>query len=355
MAELLENECARMRPLADSTSSVAPIWAFVRGFLVEFALPRKSDPITFSLRDAHIGMAVTSGVLPPVCRPGKQRAALVTSDAFGSVTAMVTGGKEGLDSIVIGLRWKLPSFGLQMLIGSQAAQTCKKSDDLKPLQEMLSGKRKRDDAAVIELFSKRSGDRASASEKALVAELKARRWRPSHELIDIIIERECWEVAHQLLSLPELGEDLAVRLAAARPGLIPAMVRHTFGSQRLAAALREHLPAAQIPAIIEIVLDILAAYLEYTEEELAEKIPGYPRPVEAVGFLSALADGCLTSLLSLEPQLLERVEDALTYVSHDAARMDNLYAAISACCSIRSAPRLAADTCPVEVCLLPLG
>merc|ERR1711924_520542 len=68
------------------------------------------------------------------------------------------------------------------------------------------------------------------------------------------------------------------------------------------------------PSHLEIVLDILAAYLEYTEEELAEKIPGYPRPVEAVGFLSALADGCLTSLLSLEPQLLERVEDALTYV-----------------------------------------
>jgi len=341
-----------IQPLASaSASAAASLWVCVGGFIVDFTSPTSGEPWSFALRDAQLGMQVSSGTLPPAIRPsGRGRSkTLVVSDASGTVTALVGGGEEGL---VAGLRWTLPSFGLQMLIGSKATQTSREGDSLQPLHEVLAGKRSRDDGAVSKLFAPPA--KRVASEKALSAELRSRKWRPSHDLLDVIIKHECWEVSKQLLMLPELDEDLAVRPLVARSGLLPAVVRRTFDSQRLPGALRTHLPAAQLPGLIETLLELLEAHREYTEKELCEKMPGFPCVPEVVQFLGALADGCLTSLADLEPELLERVEEALAYANHDGSRVENLYGAVAASCSVKKAPRLAPELRPVEVFLLPV-
>jgi len=354
-AELPEEgaEAVPLRPLSAGSASAAAVtaWACVGGFLVEFTAPSASEPWPFTLRDARLGMPVASGELPSVGRPGR-RATHVASDPFGSVTALAS-GKEGL---VAGLRWSLPSFGLQMLIGSKRKQSDCDGNALQPLQEVLSAKRKRkDDTGVAALFDKSSASRRAASEKALVAELKSRSWRPTHDLLDIMIQHECWAAARQLLALPELDEDLAVRLAVARPGLLPAVVHQTFGSRRLGASLRQWVPAAHLSGMMEALLQMLEAYREYTETELAERLPGFPRAAEVVSFLRALADGCLMLLTgSVSAELLERVHEALAFASHDAHRVENLYAAVSACCNVKKPPRLAPEMRPVEVYLLPI-
>lgn len=294
-------------------------------------------------------MPVSSGTLPTACRPSGRT--LVATDASGTVTALTSGGKDGF---VTGLHWSLPTFGLQMLIGSRATEPPHGADALQPLHEALTGKRTRDDKAVVELFARTSVRKRIASEKALSAELKSRNWKPSHDLVDVVIQHECWEVAKELIALPELDEELTVRLMVARPGLLPAAVRRTYGSQRLASALKTHLPTSQLPSVVETLLELLEAHREYTVKELCEKMPGFPPVAEVVEFLSALADGCLTSLTSLEPELLERVEEVVAYAGHDANRVENLYAAVSASCSVKKAPRLAPELRPVEVLLLPV-
>jgi len=339
-----------VRPLPAASGSASPssVWACVGGFLVEFPQPLAAEPWSFTLREVRHGMPVTSGLLPPACRPARKgRAALIATDSSGDCTVFTTGG------LVSGVRWSLPSFGLQMLIGSQVKQAST-GGPLLPLHEVLVGKRKRDDAEVAALFARSKASKRAASEQVLAAELKSRSCKPSSELLDVVIQHECWEVCRQLLALPELDEDLVVRLIAARPCLLPSAIHHSFGSRRLASALREHLPAAKLPSVVEALVEILAAHREYTETELCKRMPGFPPVREVVAFLSALADGCLTPLTALDPQLLERVEEALGHVGHDGHRVENLYAAVSACCSVKKAPQLAAELRPVEVFLLPL-
>ena len=73
--------------------------------------------------------------------------------------------------------------------------------------------------------------------------------KPSHELIDILAQHQCWKTAKQLLGLTELDEALAVRILAVRPEFLPAVVHRTCGSCRLAQALREHLPGEKVPMV----------------------------------------------------------------------------------------------------------
>jgi hypothetical protein len=237
------------------------------------------------------------------------------------------------------------------------------SELLRPLHEAIETRKRlredgaphQDDPACAALFSgNQKGRSQTDAETALITELQHRRWRASSELVEIIIQQEAWTVARQLLALPELDEDLAVRLLAARTAFLPAVVRRTSGSQRLAPALRRHIPAKLVEEVLELLLELMDAHKAYTLKDLRRKIPGFPHVAEIVGFFNALSKGCFSQIIGLDVNLLERVVECLSWASHSAARRESLHAAVSASTRLAKAPRLANDARPVEVSLLPL-
>jgi len=329
-------------------------WACVRGYVVEWSpvAMHSTDEGTWRilLRDAKHGMQALSGDMP--FSKGASRGQVLVATA-GCVTALVAPGKPRVAAVVAAVRWSLPWFTLQMVIGTAVNHSSGSGVDepLRPLRDAVAGKRRRDDPEVEELLCAK---RLAATDEALAAELRGRRWRPSHALVDVVVRRECWRTARALLTLPELEEDLAVRLLGSRPSLLPRVLCRASAPELLGAALRVHLPASQLRGVLEALLELVEARRDWPEEEILRVVPCAPSIGEVVEFLSALADGCMLSLVQLEADLLERTVEALTWVQHDLARTNNLCASIREACRIKAPLQGASHTRPVEVMLLPL-
>mmetsp|Transcript_9799 Transcript_9799/g.30482 ORF Transcript_9799/g.30482 Transcript_9799/m.30482 type:complete len:240 (-) Transcript_9799:90-809(-) len=219
-----------------------------------------------------------------------------------------------------------------MVVGKGAGQAPSANKPLAPLREAVCGKRPRDDPAVEELFSAK---RHAASDAALAGEVRARSWQPSPELVAEVARRGCWASACALLALPELDEDLAVKLLRARPELLARVVRRARASHLLEQALRDNLPASQLPELLEVLLQWLEAYQEFPEEEVHRAAPSLPLLPDIVAFMGALSDGCLPSLARLEAPLLERAVEALAWVERDAAQATRLHAVVREACRIK--------------------
>merc|ERR1712107_170892 len=187
----------------------------------------------------------------------------------------------------------------------------------------------------------------------LAGEVRARRVRPSRDLVDTIVHNRCWASAAALIALPDLDEDLGVQLLAARPALLAWIVRRARGSNLLSVALRDYFPDSKLGGIIEILLEWLQVYREYPEVEIRKCIPVLPRLPEIVEFLSALVDGCLQSLVRLDADLIEKVVEALTRVHADFSRNERLCASVRAAYRAKLNPS-SARTPMIELMVLPL-
>merc|ERR1712113_1001823 len=159
-----------------------------------------------------------------------------------------------------------------------------------------------------ELFNAK---RRANTETSLTREVKRRKWVLSDALIDEVIHRECWETGHALLCLPELDEELAVKLLAARIEFLPKVVQRVSDQHLLEKALRSHLPTSSLPGVLEDLVEWIEAYHESGEKEVYRVAPGLPKLQDILVFMSALAGGCAPALALLEPDLLERVLEAL--------------------------------------------
>jgi len=234
----------------------------------------------------------------------------------------------GATSVV---RWNLPPFSLRMMVGAAAnayvAGASATKEALGPLQESLSGKRPRDDPAVEKLFNAK---RRATTDKTLAKELRGRRWRPSQDLVETVVSRECWMSARALLALPELDEDFAVRLLAARPQLLPRVVRRAHNSRLLGASLCEHLTPERLREVLGVLRIWMDSYKEFPADVLITAAPDIPKPTEIVEFLSAIADGCLPSLVRLETEFIDQVLDGLASLQSDGVRTQKLYSTLRA-------------------------
>jgi len=328
-----------MTVLPPSQGSAA--WSCVKGYLAQWDLDAESRPqdtVTLSLRDARFGMRVASAKTSLTAKEG----GALFAAAAGS-TALLARGKAA--AVV---RWSLPEFSLQMMVGRGLAQPPSDPALLKPLQEVILGKRPRDDATVEDLFSAK---RRHATEKALAEELKRRRWAPSLELVTEIIRRECWAAASALLNLPELDEDLSIKLLGARVELLARVVRRARAPQRLEQALRNNLSTSQLPKILEVLLHWLGAYQEFSQEQLQKEVPSLPDLQDVVTFLGAVAEGCLPHLVDLEVDLLQRTLEAVEKLQADEKRAAILYAHVREAYRVRTPPRASVQPPAIEVAL----
>lgn len=246
---------------------------------------------------------------------------------------------------IVAVKWSLPRFSLQMIIGKEAAQTVDETKPLACVREVISGKRSREDPAAEELFTAK---RHATTDSALAAEVSARRWEPSHELVSELVRRKCWQSATALLNLPELDEDLAIRLLAARPELLAEVVRHTYAPNMLGQALQNHFPASQMPGALEVLLEWLEAH-HALEEKTRVVASGLPRVPEITTFMRALVDGCLPSLLRLEADLLERALESLVRTHSDCMRTQRLYTIIREVCRFKRKPEPVGTLPGIEV------
>lgn len=344
----LDCEAPAPVPLAPATRSTAPLlWLCIAGFLMEYAPAPSGAALELEVRDARFGLLVASGSVQFAIK-GDRR--LLTATA-GNTTALV-----GVRTSEVALvRLALPEFSLQMVIGTSAEKAPNTAAPLAPLREAASGKRARDDPAVEELFAAK---RRGPTDEALAAEVRKRVWPPSYELVDLVVRRQCCETARALLALPELGEDLSIQLLAADGALDAALlapvVRRASTPRLLEAALRDHLPAALLPGLLEALLHWLDAYRDLAHAAVQEAMPGLPTQADIVRFLSAIADGCLPSLLRLDADLLERVSEGLSIAQKERNQTEHTYAGVHATLhSAGRAGRSALDEVPpVEVMLL---
>lgn len=346
----IDAEVVDVEPLAPavSSSSSAVCWDSIEGYFIEL---RKADAgLKLELRDARFGIPITSGEVGLALR--KNNDMRITT--AGPVTLLTLTGKgSGSSSSFAAVQWTLPRFSLNMVIGGRSAVATQLRDEthgsLAPLRELVAGKRSRDDAGTAELFSAK---RHAGSDRALAEELKGRSWRPSDELVDAIIQHRCWIAARTMLTLPELDERLAVRLLVARPEFLSRVVRRARAPHLLDVALRDHLPAAMLPNIVEVLNEWLAAYADFPKSAIATAAPGIPNQNEIVSFLSAIANGCLPSLSRLDGELLERVLENLQLAQADAARSEKLYGLVRAACYVRKPMKAVIDVPVIEVALL---
>mmetsp|Transcript_30133 Transcript_30133/g.86257 ORF Transcript_30133/g.86257 Transcript_30133/m.86257 type:complete len:608 (-) Transcript_30133:118-1941(-) len=347
---LLEGATASASPLP-STAAPSAAWMCVSGYLAECVPVEGQSDLTVALRDARFGMQVASAEVPLAL--GKKAAGGLLFTASRG-TALIVGGKG---SEAAALRWRLPRFSLQLLIGADAKEALAQGPaQLSALRELAAGKRPGDDPAVEEMLS---GKRRKTTDEALASEVRRRCWPPSHELVDIIVRGQCWAAARELLGLPELGEDLAVRLLAGDAGqeasLLAHVVRRASTPGLLQAALENHLPPALLPALLEVLIEWMEAYREFTPAALQKAAPGLPTQAEIVRFLAAMADGCLPSLLRLEGDLLERVSEALLLAERERARGERTHSTLRAALKIKEGSaflREAREAPAVEALLL---
>mmetsp|Transcript_106590 Transcript_106590/g.318564 ORF Transcript_106590/g.318564 Transcript_106590/m.318564 type:complete len:623 (+) Transcript_106590:97-1965(+) len=343
---VLNQESPKLTLLPASPGAAA--WSCVRGYIAEWSPARAGagagaeGGLELTVRDARFGMTVASSAAVPL--PAADRNVPRLMATSGGVTLMV--GRRGAAAQVLGVHWLLPGFSLQMLIGRGPAAQPSGVKALVPLREAVSGKRQRDDPAVEDMFSSK---RHAATDRALAAAVKERRWAPSLELVNEIIYRRSWAAACALLSLPELDEDLSVKLLSARPELLARVVRRARAPHLLEPALRDNLPASQLPKLLEVLLQWLDAYRDFSQATLRREAPGLPELQDVVTFLGALADGCLPMLAQLEVDLLERTLEALMIVQKRSSRITHLYATLREAYRIRKPLRPVAEAPAIEV------
>eukprot|EP00928_Gymnodinium_smaydae_P055788 TRINITY_DN39268_c0_g1_i1.p1 TRINITY_DN39268_c0_g1~~TRINITY_DN39268_c0_g1_i1.p1 ORF type:complete len:657 (-),score=146.76 TRINITY_DN39268_c0_g1_i1:54-2024(-) len=327
-------------------------WFPVQGYFVELRNQGKASSATQStlaVRDGRFGVQVAEGAAD-VSVSGAAPL-LVATSPLGRRSILAAGGR------LTALRWELPAFSLQLAIGSAmrlgaaTTETVAGSEALGPLLEVAAGKRARDDPAVEELFS---GKRRATTDRSVAVEVRARRLKPTQEIVDEVAKRGCKQAARALLALPELNEDLAVQLLVAQPELLPRVVRRAREPHLLAGALRDRLPAKQLKSILEVLQIWLESYREFPEAELRAAVPGLPRPVETIQFLSALADGCLPSLAREDPEDIGRILEGLLNLQRDFIRTEHLYGSVRAALRPRKPFQQDSGTAPVEVMLLAL-
>eukprot|EP00929_Paragymnodinium_shiwhaense_P070092 TRINITY_DN35478_c0_g1_i1.p1 TRINITY_DN35478_c0_g1~~TRINITY_DN35478_c0_g1_i1.p1 ORF type:complete len:645 (-),score=194.67 TRINITY_DN35478_c0_g1_i1:38-1972(-) len=338
------------RPSGSASVESCAFAAVAQGYVFEGATST-GGALSLLLRDCKYGMQVChEEVSLPFSSSKAATPVVATSGGFSVLLGA---------SAAMTIRWELPAFALHMVVGAlgkvaaAAAAPTKGNNskvDLTPLREQASGKRPRDDADVAGLFSKK---RRGETEKVLAGDLRGRKLRPSAGVVDAVLQHECWGAARALLSLPELEEEQAVRLLAARPQLLPRVVRRASSQQFLGNALRDHLPASQLKDVVEVLRMWLESYKEIPEAELRKKVSDLPSRAQIVAFLNALADGCLPSLARLEQELLEDVIAALGSMQHEMFRTEKLYGAIREATRVRAPMRTTKAAPSVEVMFLP--
>lgn len=312
-------------PAAQGEGPLVAVWMCIMGYLVELVSGSAGSSASVRVRDGKSGMLLGSHEVPLVLNKTS-----VGFSTVGNTTLFTPMGEKPL----LFVRWSLPKFALQLIIGKKVTEAQRDTPPLIPVREAISGKRPRDDATLTEMFSAK---RHASTDKLLAGEVEARRWEPSHSLIDELVHRECWETARALLSLPELDEEYSIRLLAARIEFLPDVVRRQCEPHLLERALCHYLHASRIPAVLENLLEWMEAYRESGEREVLRVAPVLPRLQEILVFMGALSGGCTPALARLDADLLERVADALGAAHTELSRSQKLYAVVREVCRMKKA------------------
>lgn len=339
-------------PRSPSKHGSTVAWACMGDYLIECVLG--SSGLDLVLRDACLGMPTNFDVKVHELSDHNNHEKLHVAVA-GSTAVLITAA-DGTGTVI---QLSLPAFSLHMSIGARAWYLPKSEHDemvvlrdkveLAVLQDLVSGKRMRDDPEVVGLFSKKA---RMITEEAVATAVKDRYWKPSHELLDVVVQCECREVALSLLRIPELDPDLAVRLLSCWPDLLAYIVARACTWAFLSSSLRNYLNVSRMPGILEVLLEWLDAYRRFPVEEIEKKAPGIPDVSSIVAFLSAFADGCLPSLARLDGDLLARVAEGIMRLEQDVTRAENLRACVQTCCHLEQFP--GPTSAPVQVSLLRL-
>jgi len=323
----LDQENPTMQPVPVQSSASARCWLYAAGYIFEgSAQVQDGDGLKLTVRDARFGLAVASLDVP--FSAGSRRCPPMLVSSTGTV-ALITDG-AGCTAAV---RWTLPKFSLQQLVGCEATPQ----------------KRPRSDTEGDEMSRTK---RLAATDRTLAMDIQARSMVPSPELVDDISRRGCWEAAAALLRLPELDEDLSISLLSARPQLLPQVVQRAHSSQFLDKALRDHLPATQLKEVLEQLLLWVQAYNEFSEDEIRKEAPSIPELPAIVAFLGSLVDGCLPALVLLEGDLVEQMLEALAKTKSNVFRTTKLYTLVREACRIQKPLRPLGMPPAIEVTVL---
>eukprot|EP00405_Crypthecodinium_cohnii_P015198 CAMPEP_0206448940 /NCGR_PEP_ID=MMETSP0324_2-20121206/17793_1 /ASSEMBLY_ACC=CAM_ASM_000836 /TAXON_ID=2866 /ORGANISM="Crypthecodinium cohnii, Strain Seligo" /LENGTH=641 /DNA_ID=CAMNT_0053918223 /DNA_START=81 /DNA_END=2006 /DNA_ORIENTATION=+ len=298
-------------------ASSAKDWMVVGDYLVT-CLPPVAGKVAprISIVDARFGMSIACQALP--LKATTAAVQFLVASKGGAVVVDTNGGCAPL-------RWTLPKFSLGLLVGARRNKVPLAVKGLVEVCEVLNGKRERHDADVQDALS---GKRQKVTDDTMATLIAKRSWEPSHELVDLISDGKCWESAKRLLDLPDLGEDLSTRLLAAsgeEASILCKVVKRASTPSLLQAALSDYIQPAALPALVEVLVDWMEAYRDFGNDAVQRAAPELPTQAEIVRFLSALADGCLTSLLRLEGDLLERVAEVLMTADQDRRSQETLY------------------------------
>lgn len=324
---VLSSGAPAVEPLPPCEEAGGPpaLWFCADGYLVEWwpADPGSGSRSRQRIRDVRFGSTLAMEGLELFT--GTSADVLVATAA--RTVLLASPGDHGAAA---GVRLSLPELSLQGLLGRRAPRTARhRCEALAPLQDAISGKRPREAPEVAELFDAK---RHRATDAALAAEVRLRRWAPGHELVNLVVQHGCPATAAAILTLPEVEDDIAVKLLAARPALLSHVVRRTCRSERLSEALRAHYPSAKLAGLLEVLLEWLQIYCQWPEAEVRSAMPSLPLVQELVDFLCALIDGCLPSIVALDTALLERATRLLREMRHETGRRDGLYSVVRATC-----------------------
>jgi len=339
-----EDTTAHVTNVAISASDEGS-WLIVQGYLVDLATGNKE--VQLKAIDAKFGITLASATL---CSTNQAGSAALRCASYRELSIIADAEATELKAV----RWTLPTFSLRTALGSQKSVPMmgSQNDGLRSVDEALALKRPYNNSKVNDMFS---ASKRAATEAAMLERVRQKRWLPSEELVELIAQRRCFSVAHALLEQPELSEAFCVRLLAADSSfespLLNAAVQRPSTEQALEAALADHLPSSLLPGLLEVLLEWLSAYSQIPLSELEERLPGLPRQTDIVHFLSALADACLPSLLRLDPDLLERVTEALAQVQRRRSKLESIHSTARAAARLASAEK-SAEAPMVEVALL---
>jgi len=324
----LGEETSTLQHMQVQSTAKAACWFCTAGYIFEWFTEDKEagDGLQLKVRDARFGLAVSSLSVPFWVNSRSGSRWLVSST--GS-TALITDG-AGFTAAV---RWTLPKFSLQTLVGIEATPQKRPHSETEE-QDTVSAKR------------------LAAPDTNLAEGIRARTVVPSRELVDEISQKGDWKAAVALLRLPELDEDLSIRLLSIRPQLLPQVVRRVHSSQFLDQALRDHLPAARLTEVLEQLLLWVQAYNDFPQDEVHEAAPSIPELPSIISFLGSLVDGCLPALIQLEVHKVEQMLEALRKAKTNAFRTAKLYTIVREACRFKKPLRPVGMPPAIEVAVL---